>query len=175
MLVDDDDVGVLNEGTPVVPFPEAPPEIVDDASAPPQAAAAEAERSRASSSRAVFGPKCAAELNYVCDSGRITYYESSGSFAAYCSNPDHGRCVLTRTSRAGRSRGQGRPLGKLVAWLVANDQADARQHMKFQPDFESRCMLRALCKGDPMFDALCEKERPKNLESAEDSEPDVVS
>eukprot|EP00971_Amphidinium_carterae_P351871 6492314-Amphidinium_carterae.1 len=47
--------------------------------------------------------------------GRIAFY-CKGFFQATCET--HYRCVLTRTSMAGRRAGQGRPLGLLTSWLA---------------------------------------------------------
>eukprot|EP00971_Amphidinium_carterae_P048166 948706-Amphidinium_carterae.1 len=47
--------------------------------------------------------------------GRIAFY-AKGFFQATCET--HYRCVLTRTSLAGRHAGQGRPLGLLTSWLA---------------------------------------------------------
>lgn len=64
--------------------------------------------------------------------GRISYYASKHAFEAVCMIPEHGKCVLTRTSRA-RSGTEdhaipkgGRPVGLLAAWLRRADQCHTK-------------------------------------------------
>ena len=56
------------------------------------------------------------ELELHVAGGKVTYY-SRGFFTATCSNPLHGKCVLSRSAEAGRKSSQGRPLSFLVCWL----------------------------------------------------------
>ena len=62
--------------------------------------------------------------------GEIRYNHTSQQFRAHCSNPSHGQCRKTRTSKAGRLAGQGRPLGFLMQWLCcAAGVEDQKTHM----------------------------------------------
>jgi hypothetical protein len=60
------------------------------------------------------------EVPFGFGSGRIVHYSSNRSFVAYCGNPAHGRCVLTRSSglfSEPNARGR-RPLGIMATWLA---------------------------------------------------------
>lgn len=56
------------------------------------------------------------------DGGKLCAYRN-GNFVAYCQNPSHGRCILTRAQAGGRRPAQGRPCGLLKAWLAMSVDA----------------------------------------------------
>ena len=85
---------------------------------------------------------------------------------------------MTRTvkasDRAGRE-GQGRPLGKLVAWLPDGPRAgyaSADEH-KFEdaPGVEARVEARLFLQGFDDAAPFFEHERPRRLDLGEDEEP----
>ena len=112
---------------------------------------------------------------FWCEGGNLMHYASNGDFVAYCDNPDHDRCVLTRTSfpskRSGRV-GQGRPLGRLCAWLMCNDQATRAEHLQHVPSLEDRRRCRQLYRSSAAFRQLEALERPRA--DGEASEPETV-
>lgn len=117
----------------------------------------------------------AEEVLFACEGGVLTFYESSGNFAATCDNPAHGRCILTRTSKASERsnrRGQGRPLGYLAAWLATNDQDTREEHRAFMPAIEERRRLRQEYSASVAFKALESSERPPR--AGEEEEPESV-
>ena len=117
----------------------------------------------------------AVELIFECEGGRLVYYESNQNFAAICENPAHGRCVFTRSSTGSKSAarsGQGRPIGKLVAWLFSNDQASKADHRAYEPSLDERVRLRTMYRANETFRNLETHERGQV--DGEDSEPEVV-
>lgn len=66
--------------------------------------------------------RSSATITFHVPGGSISYYPKKNAFEAVCANKDHGRCVLTRTSRAkrdstGLANKGGRPVGWMAAWL----------------------------------------------------------
>ena len=75
------------------------------------------------------------EVYHVIDShgahiGDLVYNRNAGSLDAHCLNPLHiavGACNMNRTLKANvRRLAQGRPLGHLVAWLLAGSASNER-------------------------------------------------
>lgn len=61
----------------------------------------------------------------------IKFNPRNREFYAVCTNTLHGRCIATRTCKAGRRSAQGRPLGFLAAWLLASGEHETKQsHMQ---------------------------------------------
>ena len=76
--------------------------------------------------------------------GVLTFY-NRGLFTATCSNPAHGKCVLSRTSEPGGRAAQGRPLGLMSAWLfIGQDLPSKRSHWDQEawPNYETRAYHR---------------------------------
>lgn len=144
------------------PAPEEP--------APPPAPKAEAGRQR----RGVRG---SATLTFHVAGGSISYYPSKTAFEAVCNHPEHGRCVVTRTSRAmaGSRRGpeSGRPVGFLAAWLAAGQsRASKQEHWAtecFDRPHAERAAFRVAIGGSAAGRTLLECERPAGPD--EDLEP----
>ena len=70
-----------------------------------------------------IGPGVADVTVFLVGIGRISYYAYGNRFEASCDSSIHTICRLTRTSRADRrdrNEAQGRPMGLLAAWLLAN-------------------------------------------------------
>lgn len=72
-----------------------------------------------------------AEVIFLVPGGHIAYYKKGDRFYGYCDVPSHGKlCRIERTARAGRRKGQGRPLGLIMAWLACGGQHDTqKQHL----------------------------------------------
>jgi hypothetical protein len=112
--------------------------------------------------------------------GRIAFY-ASGDFYALCNDPMHtmdhfgghtNHCNRARTSRPGRARHQGRPLGFLMAWLVhAVEFVESYEHKPFKPSFAQRRAARTALRLIPGSLALFHHERGKRDDEV-DSEPD---
>ena len=117
--------------------------------------------------RAYSGRGRADVVCHLPEGGRLCYYTSKEAFTAECGNPDHGRCVLTRTSRGRLKSGRmvgGRPLGYMCAWLLNNHQPEKAGHWPRGGlifDREERQAARGLLEGFPGGQALCERERPQ--------------
>lgn len=118
------------------------------------------------------------EATVVFRWGKITFYASKGVFEATCRNPDHGKCVLTRThkAKASSARGQppkgGRPLGLLAAWLEKGGVGSKEEHWRpdaLRPSVELRRAGRAYIRGAQHGPELLAKERP--LAEGEPEEP----
>lgn len=58
------------------------------------------------------------EVVFLVLGGTLAYYSKRNRFYAYCQEASHGKsCRLERTAHAGKRKGQGRPVGLLMAWL----------------------------------------------------------
>jgi hypothetical protein len=103
--------------------------------------------------------------------GKITFYDNKKSFEAVCSNPAHGRCVMTRTILPRLTKpSQGRPLGLMSAWLAAGPAAPNKEtHWLFLPSHDARVEHRHGLMGTGGGPALVECERP--LREGEIAEP----
>ena len=81
-----------------------------------------------------------AELVWYLPFGRITYYRQ-GFFTCLCLHPNHEKCIMTRTAKAGSRPAQGRPLAFLYTWLQAGENLpDKACHWEpaVWPTFEAR-------------------------------------
>jgi len=124
------------------------------------------------------------EVLVVPGYGKIYYNSKTKVLTAHCECSNHGShvCRRQRTSQAParltlRNSGQGRPLGLLTAWLLAqNTYEDQGSHVGAAShvfSFHDRCEARAHLKnirGSEHFLAL-EREKGKG----EESEPECVS
>ena len=99
-------------------------------------------------------------------------------FIVHCKAPGHKNCVLTRSANPSAKKaraGQGRCLGKLVAWAEAagsGEYLNKSQHFKYVPDKAARQAARRAFYALPDSDWFCMQERPQR--AGEDSEPDVM-
>ena len=115
-----------------------------------------------------------AQVVFDVPGGKLTFY-SKGYITATCSNPRHGKCVMSRSTLVGRALGQGRPLGLMKAWLQLGrtcPSKEAHWDKSLWPDLAARRLARVeLETMDGALDILgCERpQRP-----GEGSEPDVV-
>lgn len=113
----------------------------------------------------------AKSINLTVPHGELRFWPGSRRFGAFCADPRHGRCRREKVCFGGaRSTGQGRPLGYLMAWLMAHDVRTGREHMDaglvipLSDRQVARAVLAAILGSNILFD----RERPKR--SAE--EPD---
>ena len=149
----------------------APPEVAVVAADPP------AKKPR------VCGARKEAAFTVDVYGGKICYYEGSENFVAYCGNPAHGKCELTRTSRASKHRvgpgfSQGRPLGFMMAWLDQCYACDTKEdHWKkevFEQDYPIRLKARAHLLTMPNGEELTKFERCADTVGA-DYEPRTLN
>ena len=94
--------------------------------------------------------------------GRLVAYKTTGVCVAECSRPEHGgRCHLTRTLKAGRKVGSGRPLGLLLAWLQDPEIHEASRSRGdwVRPSFAERAAHRLVFQAVPGSEALTAMER----------------
>lgn len=115
------------------------------------------------------GARKGAEVTFHLIGGSISDYSSKSAFEAVCDHKGHGRCVLTRTSRArgvtpaGFPRG-GRPVGFLAAWLSHSGECESKAD-HWRPDrlkgsHELRLSLRNQIAQTPAGRVLLSCERP---------------
>lgn len=118
------------------------------------------------------------EATVVFRWGKITFYASKGVFEATCRNPEHGKCVLTRThkgkppSAPGRFPKGGRPLGLLAAWMEKGGVGSKEEHWApnvLKPTLAMRRAGREYIRLASNGIALLSKERP--LAEGEPDEP----
>lgn len=108
---------------------------------------------------------------------RIKETLTETSVCAHCTLEGHGgpcQCRRTRTLKAGRRAGQGRPLGHLLAWLALGSEApDKESHCSMPvPDIGLRRFAREQALGNPANEALFAAEAP--VEGDDAAEPEVV-
>ena len=112
--------------------------------------------------------------------GVIRYYANKNAFTATCSNPNHERCVLTRTALPAANVlstnpnvcAKGRPLGYMMSWLAMSEStADKAAHWSpaRSPDFATRAAARARLADLPRGASLLAHER--DLRAGEGPEP----
>ena len=175
-VADMGDVGPGAGGPEVAPDADemaAPPSPL----VPPPAPAAEAAAIPAPRAPGFHdGPRLAMPRVDWADGGAmhsIRYNAIDGDMIAYCGH--HGQmCRRTKTCKAGRKFGSGRPVGFLVAWLKAH-AADKASHCVAQPCdfiFEDRSAARAEFAALPGAQLLLNFERPPF--DGEGDEPPVV-
>ena len=117
----------------------------------------------------------------------ITYYDTTKQFIAHCCNYEkHGkRCFLSRSSLASKRSGpswagQGRPLGLLMAWLIAGTSTtckdeDQAGHKKHKPAYPQRSLARVALEAMDGSEALFEMERQIEEGSDETPEPKEIA
>ena len=118
----------------------------------------------------------AADLFAVLPCGcRLTYYDSSTSFALTCRNRAlHGACGVKRTVKASMNHSmarQGRPLGFLLAWAGRCGSASKHVHMTSAIAYDERCAARRAweASGHVMVERFKNLERP--MRDGEGPEP----
>lgn len=127
---------------------------------PPQAPAADAAerapRAHPLQRAAERGDKSRAMFVLFVPGGKLVYYGGQhDNLVAHCENPLHGRCVKTKTMKAPKramqsTRGQGRPVGLLAAWLAKGEDASSKQEhwsAERKPTFAERRAARDLVKA----------------------------
>lgn len=140
----------------------APAEVVAPPPPPPSAAPADGAHRDAR-------PRRGATATVQTDGGSLSYYPSKSAFEAVCDNPHHGRCVLTRTSKAkpdnrsGMTQG-GRPVGFMLSWLAAGQGLPSKAahwapEVLAQP-LGARAAMRRLAATTPSGRTLLSCERP---------------
>ena len=174
--------------------PEVDPEARGSGDVAPQVAAAlppppapvapripRAVRAGSSVVASSFDRGVAEEVVRLPCGSQIRFYEKGARFQATCGL--HINCVLTRTGKASKlasRRGQGKPLGLLMAWLLAAPKFKRRcDGLHNDPLFvvglakelrkAGRARLLQIERGPQML----QKERKKFTDDS-DSEPDVV-
>eukprot|EP00971_Amphidinium_carterae_P349117 6490853-Amphidinium_carterae.1 len=130
------------------------------------------------SAKAAQGARGSLDKFTIDDTGELRYKWQDESLYAHCSR--HKNCRKVRTTKAGTRRpGQGRPLGYLVAWLVASDLQiglSAGEHEHYVPTLADRKEARALLRSMNGSDWLLNLERPANAEAdGSDGEPVVFT
>ena len=145
--------------------PEGPvAEPADVAPPPPPPAAGKAPAGRVRSDLFLHVP-----------GGKLTFY-AKGFFTASCEAPGHSKCILSRSSEAGRKRAQGRPLGLLMAWLAAGAEHPTKEghwDRTQWPNFQQRRDAREALAILPLGQELLAQERAQ--EPGEDIEPDDLA
>ena len=148
--------------------PPPPPAPVPPAAVAPHAAAVRGHRSQV-----------ADEVLQV-PGGELRFYAKTNSAVAHCSHHGLQVCRKTRTfnkSNALNRQGQGRPLGKLCAWLQCGAHPECRSaadHNQYistvAPDFAARSAARLALKDIPGSEAFFAKEREQEGHES-DEEP----
>ena len=90
----------------------------------------------------------------------LRYKWQDQSLTAHCTQ--HKLCRKTRSMKAGKRAGQGRPLGFLVAWLFGSEDeigCSAAQHESFTPTFDQAISRRESGKHSQTFPAFSELQR----------------
>ena len=128
--------------------------------------------------RRLAGSRIRAELALEVPGGVLRYYETTKLFTATCANPAHGRCVLSRTSEAGRRKAQGRPLGLLMSWLARGEDAGTKEEhwskdLCLSPSATTRAEHREVLEGLIGSQDFLERERAQ--EAGESKEPDGLA
>lgn len=127
-----------------------------------------------------LGRQKAATATWQVLGGRISFYSKKNAFEGVCQNPEHGKCVATRTNKSkglcedGLPKG-GRPVGFLAAWLSHSETTQTKEEhwAAFDNSHEQRLDLRreiARTQGGahlltferPLVDG--ESEEPRTLE-----------
>ena len=114
-----------------------------------------------------------ADLVWSMPEGRITYYRH-GYFTCLCQLPNHHKCVMTRSAKAGSRPAQGRPLAFLYAWLQSGkglpDKACHWDPIAW-PNLAARQAARTHIQDVPEAAALLAKERTQR--PGEGAEPET--
>lgn len=106
--------------------------------------------------------------------GSVRYNFKGENMVAHCEYHE-GNCRKTRTVKAGRSAGQGRPMALLVSWLnQADNYETAKQHSsECKPSRKERLAARKEVNEDPECRAFASKYERKR-ESNEEEEPETI-
>ena len=141
--------------------------------------------SSSSSSSALVRLRGNADAAVAVPGGVIRYYENKNQFTATCGNPDHGKCIVTRTSRAAANASttmnqniaaKGRPLGFLTSWLALSEHTvDKDEHWDRDnaPDWATRIAARASLSHIAGADDLLKHERAQH--AGEGTEPEGLA
>jgi len=104
----------------------------------------------------------AKSVTVIFNGGQLAYFYKGKRFQAICSNPDHGRCVCTRSGRLGVTGKEGRPLGLMAAWLKKNGQKEQYDHVYApDPSFAERAAARTELAKVNGIEKLMAGERPR--------------
>ena len=108
--------------------------------------------------------------------GTLRYYIQRDQIVAFCGNVRmHGRaCKISRILRGIGDRG--RPLGLLVAWLIAQGlcgSKSAHVHMSPYPNWDQRNAARELLKGYALSESFFNLERPQGDGESEEPERQI--
>ena len=105
----------------------------------------------------------AKSVTVIFNGGQLAYFYKGKRFQAICSNPDHGRCVCTRSGRLGVTGKEGRPLGLMAAWLKKNGQKEQYDHVYApDPSFAERAAARTELAKVNGIEQLMAGERPRS-------------
>ena len=105
---------------------------------------------------------------------------SNSNFVASCAADGHKGISLCKTTRkswpSDRRPAQGRPIGHLMGWLLAQGEpqcSDRRAHRRVAPSVAERVAAREALKAMPESAGLFRAERAKR--DGEDSEPEGIA
>jgi hypothetical protein len=114
--------------------------------------------------------------------GQLVWDPAGKQLDAHCGtaahNAGHSRCHTDRALTTGRRKGQGRPIGFLVAWLRCCGCPSKSDHQQLKTDLgklnkiHERRSARAWLHGRPGAAQVFGLERA--VEAGENSEPDVI-
>ena len=119
-----------------------------------------------------------AQVTFPIAGGRspsaLVWY-TTGVFYAYCRGCKHGRCCKERVGDAAKGRKGGRPLGFLYWWLKQRSEwVDGAGHREdVYPTWAQRKAAREELKALPGSEVLFERDRERQKEEGEDSEPEL--
>ncbi|CAE7234861.1 unnamed protein product [Symbiodinium sp. KB8] len=133
---------------------------------------------RATGGRAGGGGRSGEEIIRLdVTGGRLVYYAESQDLKVFCTNAGHLNCEKKRTVKPGGRKGQGRPIGFLLAWLACADSfEDARKHVhNCKPTLAQRKEARENFKTVSGWQALADKERERRVEEGEPEEPPLFT
>ena len=136
----------------------------------PLRAAAAAEEPQERSGPQFSGVRVAHRVFQVADLGSLRFDTHLRIMSAHCKCDRHGTCRMNRTVRPGRRPEQGRPLGYLLAWMLAPHSRpvefpDRASHAELavcegiykdnpSVSYAERCRLRAWAKSLPSLAPL---------------------
>ena len=140
-------------------------------------------QSRATGSREAAGAPRDWRKVKVGTYGEIHFEERLQKLNAHCSKHKCDKCKADRLTSAHEHpsrRGQGRPIGFLIAWLLEGEDCDTKadhgreckQELSGINGWEARIFAREWAKTLPGMQAIFALERPKGDD--EDSEPETV-
>jgi hypothetical protein len=173
----EDSIQAMRVAHEETPPPPDPGEAAGSDAAPPDPGPADSDSEGSSSSSSSSSSKSVrlrgtADLAVQVPGGVIRFYQNKNSFTATCCNPNHGKCVITRTALTAANEkssntnviAKGRPLGFMTAWLAMSEHtADKEDHWDTDkaPNFVTRVAARNQLADIPKASALLAKERPQ--------------